>query len=97
MEAQKTDKSIYLLLALTTALWGSLYTANKVLLEAVPNFTLLCLRYLLSAAVMTVFQRLRKPDPQGKPRRIQGGDWKYIILFGLGGYVLSVGLQQYGT
>ena len=97
VETQKTDKSIYLLLALTTALWGSLYTANKVLLEAVPNFTLLCLRYLLSAAVMTVFQRLRKPDPQGKPRRIQGGDWKYIILFGLGGYVLSVGLQQYGT
>lgn len=73
METQKTDKSVYLLLALTTALWGSLYTANKVLLEAVPNFTLLCLRYLLSAAVMTVFQRLRKPDPQGKPRRIQGG------------------------
>ena len=35
METQKTDKSIYLLLALTTALWGSLYTANKVLLEAV--------------------------------------------------------------
>ncbi len=97
METQKTDKSVYLLLALTTALWGSLYTANKVLLEAVPNFTLLCLRYLLSAAVMTVFQCLRKPDPQGKPRRIQGGDWKYIILFGLGGYVLSVGLQQYGT
>ena len=44
METQKTDKSVYLLLALTTALWGSLYTANKVLLEAVPNFTLLCRR-----------------------------------------------------
>lgn len=97
METQKTDRSIYLLLALTTALWGSLYTANKVLLEAVPSFTLLCLRYLLSATAMTVFQCFRKPDPQGKPRRIQGGDWKYVILFGLGGYVLSIGLQQYGT
>ena len=97
VETQKTDRSIYLLLALTTALWGSLYTANKVLLEAVPSFTLLCLRYLLSAAVMTVFQCFRKPAPQGMPRRIRGGDWKYVILFGLGGYVLSIGLQQYGT
>lgn len=52
VETQKTDRSIYLLLALTTALWGSLYTANKVLLEAVPSFTLLCLRYLLSAAAV---------------------------------------------
>lgn len=34
VETQKTDKSIYLLLALTTALWGSLYTANKFLLES---------------------------------------------------------------
>ena len=97
METQKTDQSTYLLLALTTALWGSLYTANKVLLEAVPSFTLLCLRYILAAIAMTVLQRLRKPDPQGKPRRIAGGDWKYVILFGLGGYVLSIGLQQYGT
>ena len=55
VETQKTDRSIHLLLALTTALWGSLYTANRVLLEAVPSFTLLCLRYLLSAAVDRVF------------------------------------------
>ena len=97
VETQKTDKSIYLLLALTTALWGSLYTANKFLLEAVPSFTLLCLRYLLSAAAKTAFQCFRKPDPQGKPRHIRGSDWKYVVLFGLGGYVLSIGLQQYGT
>ena len=46
---------------------------------------------------MTILQRLREPDPNGKPRRIKGGDWKYVIMFGLGGYVLSIGLQQYGT
>lgn len=97
METPKKDHSTYLLLALTTALWGSLYTANKVLLGAVPSFTLLCLRYIIAALVMTLVQRLRKPDPQGKPRKIARGDWKFILMFGLGGYVLSIGLQQYGT
>ena len=60
-------------------------------------FTLLCLRYIIAAIAMTILQRLRKPDSNGKPRRIKGGDWKYVIMFGLGGYVLSIGLQQYGT
>ena len=55
------------------------------------------LSILLSTIAMTILQRLRKPDPNGKPRRIKGGDWKYVIMFGLGGYVLSIGLQQYGT
>ena len=43
------------------------------------------LSILLSTIAMTILQRLRKPDPNGKPRRIRGGDWKYVIMFGLGG------------
>lgn len=97
MQQQKNDKTTRLLLALTTIFWGSLYTASKVLLDVIQPFTLLCLRYIIAAIAMTILQRLRKPDPNGKPRRIKGGDWKYVIMFGLGGYVLSIGLQQYGT
>ena len=97
MQQQKNDKTTYLLLALTTVLWGSLYTASKVLLDVIQPFTLLCLRYIIAAIAMTILQRTRKPDPNGKPRRIKGGDWKFVIMFGLGGYVLSIGLQQYGT
>ena len=97
MQQQKTDKTTCLLLALTTIFWGSLYTASKVLLDVIQPFTLLCLRYIIAAIAMTILQRLRKPDPNGKPRRIKGGDWKFVIMFGLGGYVLSIGLQQYGT
>lgn len=97
MQQQKNDKTTCLLLALTTIFWGSLYTASKVLLDVIQPFTLLCLRYIIAAIAMTILQRLRKPDPNGKPRRIRGGDWKYVIMFGLGGYVLSIGLQQYGT
>ena len=97
MQQQKNDKTTCLLLALTTIFWGSLYTASKVLLDVIQPFTLLCLRYIIAAIAMTILQRLRKPDPNGKPRRIKGGDWKFVIMFGLGGYVLSIGLQQYGT
>lgn len=97
METRENDKTTYLALLLTTMLWGSLYTANKVLLDVMPGFTLLCLRYIFAAIAMTVLQCLRKPDPDGKPRRIESGDWKYVIMFALGGYVLSIGLQQYGT
>ena len=97
MQQQKNDKTTCLLLALTTIFWGSLYTASKVLLDVIQPFTLLCLRYIIAAIAMTILQRLRKPDPNGKPRRIKGSDWKYVIMFGLGGYVLSIGLQQYGT
>ena len=77
MQQQKNDKTTCLLLALTTIFWGSLYTASKVLLDVIQPFTLLCLRYIIAAIAMTILQRLRKPDPNGKPRRIKGGDWKY--------------------
>ena len=90
MQQQKNDKTTCLLLALTTIFWGSLYTASKVLLDVIQPFTLLCLRYIIAAIAMTILQRLRKPDPNGKPRRIKGGDWKFVIMFGLGGYVLSM-------
>lgn len=94
---KKRNASIYVMLLLTTMLWGSLYIANKVLLEAVPNMTLLCLRYLIAAAAMTVVQALRRPESYQKPKTPAKGDWKYIFLFGVGAYVLSVGLQQFGT
>lgn len=81
MKSQKNDKTTYLLLALTTVLWGSLYTASKVLLDVIQPFTLLCLRYIIAAIAMTILQRTRKPDPNGKPRRIKGGDWKFVIMF----------------
>lgn len=93
----RNDKNVYALLALTTVLWGTLYVANRVLLDVFPGFVLLFLRYFIAAVGMTVIQRFRSAEHIEKPRHIARADWKYIILFGVGGYVLSVGLQQYGT
>ena len=71
MQQQKNDKTTYLLLALTTVLWGSLYTASKVLLDVIQPFTLLCLRYimLLSHVLVTLNSestaRYEKRGPKG--------------------------------
>lgn len=87
---------VYFFLFLTMLLWGSQYIFNKVLLEVMPNTTLLCLRFLISAAAMTVIQRLRRPSPEQKPRTFAKKDWKFVILYGVVAYVLSAGLQQLG-
>ncbi len=93
----RNGKNVYALLALTTALWGTLYVANRVLLDVFPGFVLLFLRYFIAAAAMTAIQRFRAAEHIERPRRIERTDRKYIILFGVGGYVVSIGLQQYGT
>lgn len=89
----KDDKRIHLLLVLTTAAWGSLYVANKFVLGHLPTFTILFVRYLIAAISMHLILRLRKSKPVGIARK----DWKYIAILGLGGYVLSITLQQLGT
>lgn len=97
MDANKHRGIFYGLLVLVMVLWGSLYVANKFVMAVVPNWTLLFLRYLCAAVCLTAVQRLRRPDTAGKPRRIARADWKYVVLLGLGGYAISVGMQQLGT
>jgi drug/metabolite transporter (DMT)-like permease len=88
---------VYGMLILTTMFWGSLYVANRALLEVTPGFTLLCLRYLVALVPLGIIAAVRKPENMAKPRKIEKKDRKYIVLFGLGGYVGSIGLQQIGT
>jgi drug/metabolite transporter (DMT)-like permease len=94
---KKRNGLVYLLLFLTMLLWGSQYIFNKILLEAIPNSTLLCLRFLLSAVAMTVIQKLRRPESFQKPRKFAKKDWKFVVLYGIVAYVLSAGLQQLGV
>lgn len=97
MESSEKRGVYYALLVLVMVLWGSLYVANKFVMTVVPNWTLLFLRYLCAAVCLTVVQRFRDPKKAAKPMKIARGDYKYIILLGLGGYAISVGMQQLGT
>lgn len=79
----------YLIAALTT--WGSLYVASKYVLEVVPSFVLLFLRYFI--AVLILFCVYRKH----KKAVIQKRDYKYILLIGFIGYFFAIGFQLLGT
>lgn len=87
----KRQRLAYLYLTVTTSSWGSLYVASKFVLDQVPTFTLLFLRYLLAGIVLLLVQLKRKPQ------KIARADYKYIFSIGFVGYFLSVGAQLLGT
>ncbi len=80
---------IYLILALTS--WGSLYVASKYVLETVPSFMLLFIRYFIALLILiAVYRKYPKAV-------IEKGDYKYILLIGFVGYFLAIGFQLLGT
>jgi len=87
----KKHSTAYIYLTITTSAWGSLYVVSKFILDQVPIFTLLFLRYLLAGIVLLVVLIKRKPQ------KIARQDYKYIFIIGVFGYFLSVGAQLIGT
>ena len=80
---------MYLILALTS--WGSLYVAGKYVLEVLPSFTLLFLRYFIAISILLV---VYKKYPKAV---IEKKDYKYILSIGGIGYFLAIGFQLLGT
>lgn len=87
--SDKTKAYVYLILATTG--WGTLYVAGKYVLDVVPSFTLLFLRYLVGIMVLLFFYRK-------KPRtKIAREDIKTILIIGVVGYFLGIVFQFIGT
>ncbi|MBA2877661.1 drug/metabolite transporter (DMT)-like permease [Anoxybacillus kamchatkensis] len=81
-----------LYLSLAASIWGGMYVVSKYVLDYVPPFTLVWLRYAIAFFVLWTILRLKRiPMPKGK------NDWKPIIYIGVVGYVLSISLQFVGT
>ena len=73
------------------AIWGGLYVVSKVLLDYIPPFTLVWLRYLIAFSVLWLLllrTGLRQPFSR---------DWKTFMTIGVVGYFLSIGCQFIGT
>lgn len=87
---KKEDYMAYGYLILTFTLWGSLYVVSKLILGSVPLFTISFFRFLAAFLFLLLLSR-------GKTKKIDKGDYKYIVLLGVIGYFVAVGAQLLGT
>lgn len=78
-------------LSLAASIWGSLYVISKYVMDYVPPFTLLWLRYVIAGVVLSV---LLLATRQYKVKR---QDILLLVWIGFIGYFVSVGTQFVGT
>jgi drug/metabolite transporter (DMT)-like permease len=78
-------------LTLATSIWGSMYVVSKYVLDFVPPFTLLWLRYALAATVLAVIMLM------SRKHKVAGKDILLLAWIGFIGYFISVGAQFIGT
>ena len=89
MNSSRSKAYLYLVLALTS--WGSLYVAGKYVLETLPSFTLLFLRYFIALCVLlTIYRKYPKAVIEKKDR-------PYIFVIGSVGYFMAIGFQLLGN
>lgn len=78
-------------LTLAASIWGSMYVVSKYVLEFVPPFTLLWLRYVTGGLVLLIFMVF------SRKYKVIGKDLLLMIWIGFIGYFVSVGSQFLGT
>ncbi len=78
-------------LTLAASIWGSMYVVSKYVLDFVPPFTLLWLRYIIAGLLLGLCMVL------GKKYRVERKDWLLLVWIGFIGYFVSVGTQFLGT
>ncbi|HWQ76602.1 MAG TPA: EamA family transporter [Syntrophomonas sp.] len=78
-------------LAAAAGIWGSMYVISKFVLNYVPPFVLLWLRYALAGAVLMVIMLA------SRKHKVAARDIPLLIWIGFIGYFVSVGAQFVGT
>lgn len=78
-------------LSLAASIWGSMYVVSKYVLEFVPPFTLLWLRYAIAGLLLSSFMIIYRKY------KVQAKDIGLMIWIGFIGYFVSVGMQFLGT
>ena len=78
-------------LSLAASLWGGAYVASKFILDVVPPFTLLFLRYLFAGVLLYLWCRMEGLSLECRR------DWKDMARIGFYGYFLSIAAQFAGT
>lgn len=77
-------------LTLAAAIWGGVYVVSKVVLDVIPPFTLLILRFAIALVVLGVFVVARR-------EYIAKKDFPMIMLIAFVGVTISIAAQFLGT
>lgn len=78
-------------LSIAASIWGGVYVVSKYVLDFIPPFTLLWLRYCIAVVTLGIVM-----IAMGQ-HRIDWKDWKLFAGVGFVGYFVSVGTQFIGT
>ncbi len=78
-------------LTLAASIWGSMYVVSKYVLDYVPPFTLLWLRYAVAGIVLAAIMLMTRKH------KVAGRDVLLLAWIGFIGYFVSVGAQFFGT
>ncbi len=83
-------------LSIAASIWGSMYVVSKYVLEYIPPFTLVWLRYIIAFAFLYVILKIvqSKSDTQS---RLEKKDWLLLAWIGFIGYFVSISCQFIGT
>ncbi|MED1915047.1 EamA family transporter [Bacillus thuringiensis] len=77
-------------LTLAAAIWGGVYVVSKVVLEVIPPFTLLILRFCIALVVLGAFTVARK-------ERVSKKDYPLLMVIAFVGVTISIAAQFLGT
>lgn len=83
-------------LSIAASIWGSMYVVSKYVLEYIPPFTLVWLRYIIAFVFLYVILKIvqSKSDTQS---RLEKKDWLLLAWIGFIGYFVSISCQFIGT
>lgn len=81
-----------LYLSLAASIWGGMYVISKYVLDYIPPFTLVWLRYAIAFAVLFLVLKVQRVRISTEKR-----DWLLVGWIGVIGYVISISLQFIGT
>jgi drug/metabolite transporter (DMT)-like permease len=85
-----------LYLSLASSIWGGMYVVSKYVLDYIPPFTLVWLRYIIAFVFLWVILKAVQKR-SGKEEKLNKRDWILICWIGFIGYFISISFQFIGT
>lgn len=83
-------------LSMAASIWGGMYVVSKYVLDFIPPFTLVWLRYVFAFVFLFIILKIVQVK-QKKYVKIMKRDWLLFAWIGFIGYFLSIALQFLGT